>query len=324
MKKILQLFLIICSISASYAQNIGINNLNPKYPLTFNVGLGDKISLWNDPMIPSLTPDHYGLGVQSGRLQIYTPTINDDIVFGTGRSGLFTERLRFTGDGNLGIGTNNPTNKLEVLGPTLLNGTASITGNTGISGDLILSKGVQIGNTTNIANGTLRLNDSNDNKLEYRENGAWYSLTNEYYSSPNPGFVSAVRNQLVINPTFEYTVPATGYYMATIQANTFPVYKTNGCTIQYLDNGAGVWLYSKTRAVQFFAAGSFKWFLVTGQTGCTSSTSIPTRPSANKIVYLQKDEKLTFAYQFDMTTVPAGTLDSWSADAQMTLLKVGN
>lgn len=122
------LFLLLVNIALS--QNVGINTFNPKYPLTFNVGLGDKISLWNDPMIPSLTPEHYGIGVQSGKLQIFTPTASDDIVFGTGRSAAFTERMRITGDGNLGIGTNNPTASIYVKRGMGINGTATFEGST--------------------------------------------------------------------------------------------------------------------------------------------------------------------------------------------------
>lgn len=249
------------------------------------------------------------------------------------RMGLFTygsnvasgllERVSILDGGNVGIGDTNPSSKLAVNGSLAVNGTASIGGNTGITGDLLVSRGIQIGNTTNTINGTVRLNATNDNKLEYRENGVWNAFTKEYYASPNPGYTSSVRNQLIVHPTFEYNVPSNGYYLVTMEATTYPVFKTNGCTLQYLDNTSTVWLYSKTRLLQFFGAGGFKWYIVNGQTGCQGAQSIPLKPSVNRIVYLQKNEKLTFAYQFDMYTVPAGVLDNWSADSQMTLLKVG-
>lgn len=87
--------------------NIGLGSTTPKYPLVFANTLGDKISLFNGSI--SNTTNHYGLGIQGSLLQMFTPTSGDDIAFGTGRSGAFTERFRFTGDGFLGVGTSIPT-----------------------------------------------------------------------------------------------------------------------------------------------------------------------------------------------------------------------
>ncbi|MEP7142610.1 MAG: hypothetical protein ABI707_07060 [Ferruginibacter sp.] len=91
--------------------NLGVNNITPQFPLSFNGSLGDKISLWTDG-----TATHYGLGVQSGLLQIFSKTNVDDIGFGYGSSTAFTERMRIKGNGNVGIGTTNPTEKLVVSG----------------------------------------------------------------------------------------------------------------------------------------------------------------------------------------------------------------
>jgi hypothetical protein len=49
-------------------------------------------------------------------LQLYSAGPNDDIVLGHGRSGAFVENVRMKGNGNVGIGTNNPTAKLQVNG----------------------------------------------------------------------------------------------------------------------------------------------------------------------------------------------------------------
>jgi hypothetical protein len=95
---------------------VGFTNASgvyPRYPLSFPNVVGDKISLWNTNPA-SLTAPHYGLGVQGFRLQLFTPTTSDNIVFGVGSSANFTENVRFTGDGKVGIGTDNPASPLTV------------------------------------------------------------------------------------------------------------------------------------------------------------------------------------------------------------------
>jgi len=93
---------------------MGIGTSTPRFPLTFASTVGDKISLWGGSSSPAA--NHYGLGVQGSLLQIYTPTSGDDIAFGTGRSGSFTENMRIKGNGRVGIGTSTPTADLTVNG----------------------------------------------------------------------------------------------------------------------------------------------------------------------------------------------------------------
>ncbi len=92
--------LLVSSIALN-AQNVGINNPNPLFPLTFNATLGDKISLWTDG-----TTTHYGLGIQSGLLQIFSKTDFDNIAFGYGSSNSFNERLRIINRGDVGMVVN--------------------------------------------------------------------------------------------------------------------------------------------------------------------------------------------------------------------------
>ncbi|NHM06729.1 hypothetical protein G4D82_05820 [Flavobacterium sp. CYK-4] len=97
--------------SAAFTENVrfkgtgevGIGNSNPTVPLHFAASLGDKVSLWGSGA------NHYGFGMQSNLMQIHSDFNFSDIAFGYGSSGAFTENVRFTGDGFVGIGNNNPT-----------------------------------------------------------------------------------------------------------------------------------------------------------------------------------------------------------------------
>ena len=94
--------------------NLGLNTATPQYPLTFKDDLGDKISLYYGNT--SNTTNHYGMGIQSAKFQLFTPSDQDDLVFGYGRSAAFTENVRFKGTGLVGIGVNNPSEFLDVNG----------------------------------------------------------------------------------------------------------------------------------------------------------------------------------------------------------------
>jgi hypothetical protein len=59
---------------------------------------------------------HYGIGIANSAMQLYSAGPNDDIVLGHGRSGAFVENVRMKGNGNVGIGTSNPTATLQVNG----------------------------------------------------------------------------------------------------------------------------------------------------------------------------------------------------------------
>lgn len=79
-------------------------------PMNFGASTGDKLSLYG------ASGNHYGFGVQNGLLQIHTDLPASDVTFGSGASASMAETMRIKGNGNVGIGTNNPTAKLEVNG----------------------------------------------------------------------------------------------------------------------------------------------------------------------------------------------------------------
>lgn len=94
--------------------NVGLaNKYTPAYPLSFEEATGGKISFWQNGT------SHYGIGVQSSLLQLFTDGSGADIAFGYGSSASFTENMRIKGNGNVGIGVNPAAgNKLQVNGKT--------------------------------------------------------------------------------------------------------------------------------------------------------------------------------------------------------------
>ena len=98
--------------------NIGIGNLVPDAPVSFTNTTGSKIAFYS-----SGVNAQYGFGIQGGLLQIYSDAAASDIAFGYGGSASFTERVRIKGNGNVGIGNNNPIKPLSfpaVLGEKIL------------------------------------------------------------------------------------------------------------------------------------------------------------------------------------------------------------
>lgn len=97
-------FLFLFALSAFgtpvVAQNVGIGTTTATGPLSFASITGNKIVLYGDGNV-----GHYGLGIQSAALQLYTDLPNSGIVFGYGRSGDFKERVRIinTGDDAMDI-----------------------------------------------------------------------------------------------------------------------------------------------------------------------------------------------------------------------------
>lgn len=94
--------------------NVGIKTKTPAYPLAFSDETGDKISFSGG--VTNNTTNHFGIGIRTSQFQVYTPTVNDDILFGIGRSAAFTEKVRIKGTGAVGIGVSNPDGLLDVNG----------------------------------------------------------------------------------------------------------------------------------------------------------------------------------------------------------------
>jgi len=84
--------------------NLGVGVTNPIAPLQFSNVLGEKLIFYGDQL-----SSNYGIGIQSYQLQIHADGNLTDIILGFGKADDFSENLRITGSGAVGININNTT-----------------------------------------------------------------------------------------------------------------------------------------------------------------------------------------------------------------------
>ena len=95
---------------------VGIGITTPQAPLSFANAVGNKIDFYHSTVS---TGDRYGIQVQYDQLIIHSGAAGlstGGILLGKSTTSTFTEAMRITNGGNVGIGTTNPGNKLTVLG----------------------------------------------------------------------------------------------------------------------------------------------------------------------------------------------------------------
>jgi len=95
--------------------NVGIGLTNPQAPLSFAKLVGPKIDFYHN----TVNSDRYGIEVQSSELRIHSGAQGNStggITFGKKTTSTFTEAMRITNAGSVGIGTTSPNTKLQVYG----------------------------------------------------------------------------------------------------------------------------------------------------------------------------------------------------------------
>ncbi len=105
-----------------FGGNVGIGTTTTYANLAFSNTVGNKIDLYYNT---ASIGDRYGFQVQNSEMRIHSGAMGDasgGITFGKQSTATFTENVRFTNDGKVGIGTTSPGEKLEVNGNALIDG----------------------------------------------------------------------------------------------------------------------------------------------------------------------------------------------------------
>ena len=103
--------------------NIGVGELKPGAKLSFGKHYANTtLALWED----SDTKKRYGFGIQSLQLRIHVDSPDARFSFLNGEEG--SEIFTIKGNGNVGIGTKDPTRKLSVNGDVEINGNLIVNG----------------------------------------------------------------------------------------------------------------------------------------------------------------------------------------------------
>lgn len=104
------------SMSITKGGNVGIGTCTPNAKVSLGEFVGDSVFLYDAP------GDKYGFGIRSTELRIFNGAchvcgcIDEHTSFGKYDGTTFTEHMRLTNSGQLGIGTSTPQTSLQVNG----------------------------------------------------------------------------------------------------------------------------------------------------------------------------------------------------------------
>jgi hypothetical protein len=148
--------------------NLAIGTTEAAAPVQLAAALGEKIILYGSAYTP-----HYGMGVQSGLLQLFTDVSVSDIALGYGSSGSFTESMRIKGNGLVGIGTATPAKQTEIIGAASATPVTLVIGNRGGFGPAAMEFVSDYGLVNQWRPGYIRSNDIGGftGSLEFYTNG---------------------------------------------------------------------------------------------------------------------------------------------------------
>jgi len=95
--------------------NVGIGTTSPSYPLTINKPNPPFLAAFNNSTSSGSNGAQIAFDIQGiGSASIGMAPGSMNLIFATGPGWVTTERMRINSSGYVGIGTNNPTNILQV------------------------------------------------------------------------------------------------------------------------------------------------------------------------------------------------------------------
>ena len=183
--------------------NVGIGVVSPNTALSIkSAELGPKITLFDG----GSSSQHFGFGVGGEGLNYHVQnTYNNHIFYATGKNGNGTELMRIKGDGNVGIGTSTPLEKLDIDGKIRIQNGLMAEFNSNTVGSIFTTGGnVGIGNTQPLYKldvvGNLNVKSNSESRISSATGGSYMYLKSIAINNTS-GFVeigSSINSDLIL------------------------------------------------------------------------------------------------------------------------------